>query len=162
MRKAVGISKPARMTGAYRNYRPITPDDVTTREAQLALALGPAIRWQLWLFFEPGAFGGQSLAMPCDDLPRRTPTDASEVLARMFTTVSQYTGCTELIVALERRGGPDPNALDRAWMAALADACHRAGVRLRSVLISHTSGVREHEPPQPSLDGPAERESVVP
>lgn len=153
---AVGASKSPCMTGAYRTYRPITPDDASTREAQLALALGPAIRWQLWLFFEPGAFGGESLAMPCDDLPRRPPTDASELLARMFTTVSQYTGCTELIVALERRGGADPNAIDRAWMVALADACHRANVRFRSVLISHTRGVREHQPP--SRDRAGERE----
>lgn len=157
---AVSISNPPCMTGAYRNYRPITPADVTTREAQLALALGPAIRWQLWLFFEPGAFGGQSLAMPCDDLPRRPPPDASELLARMFTTVSQYTGCTELIVAIERRGGPDPNALDRAWMSALAEACRRADVRLRSVLISHTRGVREHEPPLPR-NGADERGSTL-
>src|SRR6476660_4285095 len=137
--RAVGtvrVRHPPCMTAAYRSYRPITRDDVSTREAQLALALGPAIRWQLWLFFEPGAFGGESLAMPCDDLPRRPPADASDLLTQMFTTVSQYTGCTELIVALERRGGPDPNALDRAWIAALAEACNRADVRLRSVLIS--------------------------
>ena len=135
------------MNGAYRTYRPVAPDDVSTREEQLALALGPAIRWQLWLFFEPGASGGGSLAMPCDDLPRRPPADAGEVLAGMFAPVSEHTGCTEVIIALERRGGPDPNALDRAWMAAIAEACDRVGVRLRCVLISHTRGVRGHEPP---------------
>lgn len=53
------------MNVAYRTYVPITRDDLTTRQAQLALALGPAIRWQLWLFFEPGTFGGRARAHPC-------------------------------------------------------------------------------------------------
>ena len=52
---------------------------------------------------------------------------------------------------LERRGSPDPGRLDRDWMRVVADACDRAGVHLRSVLISHTRGVREHAPPESTL-----------
>lgn len=138
------------MNGAYRTYAPITRDDLTTREAQLALALGPAIRWQLWLFFEPGAFGGQGLAMPCDDLPRRPPSDVVELLAPMLSTVTDHIGPSELIVGLERKGGPDPTVVDRAWMSAFAEACERASVPFRSVLISHTRGVRERAAPRPA------------
>lgn len=136
------------MTGTYRTYRPVTDDDLSTREAQLALALGPAIRWQLWLFFEPGPFGGAGLAMPCDDLPRRPPADAATLLAPMLATVVEHIGPSELIVGLERRGGPDPTGVDRAWLAAMADACARASVTFRSVLISHSRGVREHPAPR--------------
>ena len=136
------------MNGAYRTYTPITTDDLTTREAQLAMALGPAIRWQLWLFFEPGTFGGHGLAMPCDDLPRRPPADAVELLTTMLSTVIDHVGPCELIVGLERWGGPDPTVVDLAWMSAFAEACARASVPFRSVLISHTRGVREHSAPR--------------
>ena len=139
------------MTGAFRTYRPVTADDLEPLEARIASVLGPAIRWQLWLFFPPSTFGGDGLSMPCDDLPRRPPADAADVLFTMIDAVARHTAHTELIIALERRGSPDPGRLDRDWMRVVADACDRAGVRLRSVLISHTHGVREHTPPEPTL-----------
>jgi len=139
------------MTGAYRTYRPVTADDLERLEARIASLLGPAIRWQLWLFFPPSAFGGDGLSVPCDDLPRRPPADAADVLFTMIDGVARHTAHTELILALERRGSPDPGRLDRDWMRVVADACDRAGVHLRSVLISHTRGVREHAPPEPTL-----------
>ena len=72
----------------------------------------------------------------------------------LFTAIDEiarHTAHTELILALERRGSPDPGRLDRDWMRVVADACDRAGVHLRSVLISHTRGVREHAPPESTL-----------
>ena len=146
------------MPGAFRTYRPtvtrpVTDDDLQTPEAQLALALGPALRWQLWLFFPANDDGFGGLAMPCDDLPRRAPADAADTLFTVIDGVARLSGATELIIGLERRGGPDPGRLDREWMLAVATAADRAGVRLRSVLISHTRGVREHEPPAPTLPG---------
>lgn len=145
------------MTGAFRTYaptvtRPVTDDDLQSPEAQLALALGPAIRWQLWLFFPANDDGFGGLAMPCDDLPRRAPADAAETLFTVIDGVAQFSAATELIIGLERRGSPVPGRLDREWMLAAATAADRAGVRLRSVLISHTRGVREHAPPAPTLD----------
>ena len=146
------------MTAAFRTYqpsitRPVTDDDLQTPEAQLAYALGPAIRWQLWLFFPANDDGFGGLAMPCDDLPRRAPTDAADTLFTVIDGVAQHSGATELIIGLERRGGPDPGRLDREWMLAATTGADRAGVRLRAVLISHTRGVREHEPPTPALVG---------
>lgn len=146
------------MTGAFRTYRPVTTrpvtdDDLQTPEARLALALGPAIRWQLWLFFPPDENGFGGAAMPCDDLPRRAPADASEVLFTVIDGVVKHAGAREFILGLERRGGPDPGRLDREWMRAASTAADRVGVRLRSVLISHTRGVREHAPPAPTLSG---------
>ncbi len=146
------------MTGAFRTYqptvtRPVADDDLQTPEAQLALALGPAIRWQLWLFFPANDDGFGGLAMPCDDLPRRAPANAADTLFTVIHAVAQHSGASELILALERRGGPDPGRLDREWMLAASTAADRAGVRLRAVLISHTRGVREHEPPAPTLVG---------
>ncbi|MBX9471059.1 hypothetical protein [Microcella sp.] len=146
------------MTGAFRTYqptvtRPVTDADLQTPEAQLAYALGPALRWQLWLFFPANDNGFGGLAMPCDDLPRRAPTDAADTLFTVIDGVAQHSGATELIIGLERRGGPDPGRLDREWMLAASTAADRAGVRLRAVLISHTRGVREHEPPAPTLAG---------
>lgn len=146
------------MPGSFRTYqptitRPITDDDLQTPEAQLAYALGPAIRWQLWLFFPPNEHGFGGLAMPCDDLPRRAPADAPDMLYNVVHAVAEHAGASELIIGLERRGGPDPGRLDREWMLAAATAADRAGVRLRSVLISHTRGVREHAPPPPTLAG---------
>ncbi len=143
------------MTGAFRTYRPITDDDLETPEATLAYALGPAIRWQLWLFFPPNAAGFDGAAMPCDDLPRRAPAEAADVLCNVITAVVDRAPVDELILGLERRGGPDTGRLDREWMLATADAADRAGVRLRSVLISHTRGVRKHAPPAPTLSGAA-------
>ena len=145
------------MTGAFRTYqptvtRPVTADDLQTPEAQLAYALGPAIRWQLWLFFPANESGFGGLAMPCDDLPRRAPAEAADVLHTVIGGVAQHTSATELILGLERRGGPDPGRLDREWMLAASTAADRAGVRLRAVLISHTRGVREHAPPAPTLE----------
>ena len=145
-----------RMTGAFRTYqptitRPVTDDDLQTPESQLALALGPAIRWQLWLFFPPNESGFGGLAMPCDDLPRRPPADAAETLFTVIDGVAAHCAASELILALERRGGPDPGRLDREWMLAAAQAADRAAVLLRSVLISHTRGVREHAPLAPLL-----------
>jgi len=144
----------ALMTGAFRNYRPVDDDDLQTPEAQIAYVLGPADRWQLWLFFVPGAFGGQSLSMPCDDLPRRPLADAATALGNLISVAREASGCTELILALERRGSPDPGRIDREWMRVVADAADRHEVRLRSVLISHTRGVREHAPPAPTLSEP--------
>lgn len=140
------------MTGAFRTYRPVTIDELETHEARLAFALGPALRWQLWLFFLPSPFGGGGMSMPCDDLPRRPPPESIETLARLIESVASALPATELILGLERRGGPDPTRIDREWMRVVCEASDRAGVRLRSVLISHTRGVREHEPPQPALD----------
>ena len=146
------------MTGAFRTYqptvtRPVTEDDLQTPEAQLAHALGPAIRWQLWLFLPANDDGFGGLAMPCDDLPRRAPADAADTLFTVIDGVARHSGATELILGLERRGGPDPGRLDREWMLAASSAADRAGVRLRAVLISHTRGVREHAPPAPTLTG---------
>jgi hypothetical protein len=119
---------------------------------QLAYALGPAIRWQLWLFFPANAFGFGGAAIPCDDLPRRAPAEAADVLHTVISAVTECAPASELILGLERRGGPDPGRLDREWMLAVSTAADRAAVRLRSVLISHTRGVREHEPPAPTLE----------
>lgn len=139
------------MTGAFRTYRPVTVDELETHEERLAFALGPALRWQLWLFFPPGPFGGEGVSMPCDDLPRRPPPDCVDGLARLIESVAEALPATQLILGLERRGGPDPNSIDREWMRVVSEAADRAGVRLRSVLISHTRGVREHAPPHPAL-----------
>lgn len=141
------------MTGAFRTYqptvtRPITDDDLQTPEARLAFALGPAI-----FFFPPNDLGFGGLAMPCDDLPRRAPAEAADTLFTVIAGVARHAGATELILALERRGGPDPGRLDRKWMLAASTAADRAAVRLRAVLISHTRGVREHAPPAPTLPG---------
>lgn len=140
------------MTGAFRNCRPVTEDDLTSPEARIAYVLGPAHRWQLWLFFVPGAFGGQSLSLPCDDLPRRPPHDAHVNIGNVVSVGREASRCTELILALERRGSPDPGRLDQEWMRVVADAADQHDVRLRSVLISHTRGVREHAPPAPTLE----------
>ena len=146
------------MTGTFRTYRPVTADDLQTPEEKLAFALGPALRWQLWLFFPPNAFGWGGAAMPCDDLPRRPPPEAGDTLFAVIDPVARRAPASELILGLERRGGPDPGRIDREWMRAVADAADRAGVRLRSVLISHTRGVREHEPLRPTLpDSAVER-----
>jgi len=141
------------MTGAFRTYRPLSDDDLETPEAKLAYALGPARRWQLWLFFPPNAAGFEGAAMPCDDLPRRAPAEAADVLRTVISAVVDRAPADELILGLERRGGPEPSRLDREWMLATADAADRAGVRLRSVLISHARGVREHALPAPTLSG---------
>ncbi|MEN9620317.1 MAG: hypothetical protein RL499_510 [Actinomycetota bacterium] len=147
--------------GAFRTYQPTitrpvadadADADPQSPEAQLAAALGPAIRWQLWFFFPPDSNGFGGLAMPCADLPRRAPGDAAETLFTVIDGVAQRSGARELIVALERRGGPDPGRLDREWMLAASTAAERAAVRLRSVLISHTRGVREHGPLAPMLE----------
>jgi hypothetical protein len=149
------------MTGAFRTYspvvrRPSTDDELQTPEAQFALALGPAIRWQLWLCFPPNESGFSGLAMPCADLPRRAPAEAADTLFTVIDGVAEYSGATELILALERRGSPDPGRLDREWMLAASTAADRAAVRLRAVLISHTRGVREHAPLTPLSGSTAE------
>lgn len=165
------------MTGTFRTYRPvppaapaaaarsaashgrtrvITPEHPLTEaelqspEAQLAYALGPALRWQLWLFSPPTDDGFAGLAMPCDDLPRRCPPDAGELLTPLLHGLHEA-GARTLIGALERTGGPDPTRFDREWMLALSAAAHEADLTLRSVLISHTRGVREHPAPSPAL-----------
>lgn len=145
------------MTGAYRTLvrddrpdRGVPPELADTLEAKLALALGPAIRWQLWLFFVPpeGAKPGEGgMSMPCDDLPRRPPPEAFDALTRLIGGVASALGSTELILGLERRGGPDPSHLDREWMRLVTSAADTAGVSVRSVLISHTRGVRGHSAP---------------
>lgn len=151
------------MTGTFRTYspvvrRPVTDDDLQSPEAQLASALGPAICWQLWLFFPPNESGFTGLAMPCADLPRRAPAEAADTLFTVIGGVAEHSGATELIVALERRGSPDPGRLDREWMLAASTAADRAAVRLRAVLISHTRGVREHAPLTPLSGSTAEPE----
>jgi len=153
------------MNGTFRTYRPAisqnptaqnpTADDLESPEEKLAFALGPALRWQLWLFFPPNAVGWGGAAMPCDDLPRRPPPDAADTLFAVIDPVARRAAAGELILALERRGGPDPGRIDREWMRAVADAADCAGVRLRSVLISHSRGVREHEPLAPTLSSPS-------
>lgn len=159
-------------TGTFRTYRPapptatsvhhagrtrvITPDhplteaELTSPEAQLAYALGPALRWQLWLFLPPTDDGFTGVAMPCDDLPRRCPADAGAVLVPLLHGLREA-GARTLIVGLERKGGPDPTRVDREWMLALSTAAHEADFTLGSVLISHTRGVREHPAPSPAL-----------
>ncbi|GAA1734723.1 hypothetical protein [Microcella frigidaquae] len=167
------------MTGTFRSYRPapladvghrsghrvghragrtrvITPEHPLTEaelespEAQLAYALGPALRWQLWLFLPPTDDGFTGLAMPCDDLPLRCPPDAGAILVPLLHGLHEA-GARTLIVGLERTGGPDPTRVDREWMLALSTAAHEADLTLRSVLISHTRGVREHPAPSPAL-----------
>jgi len=167
------------MTGTFRSYRPapladvghrsghrvghragrtrvITPEHPLTEaelespEAQLAYALGPALRWQLWLFLPPTDDGFTGVVMPCDDLPRRCPADAGAVLAPLLHGLREA-GARTLIVGLERKGGPNPTRFDREWMLALSTAAHDAHLTLRSVLISHTRGVREHPAPSPAL-----------
>ncbi len=145
------------MTGSYRTLvrddlpdRGIPPELADTLEAKLALALGPAIRWHLWLFFVPpeGAKPGEGgMSMPCDDLPRTPPPDAFDVLTRVIGSVAPAIGSTEIILALERRGSPEPGRLDRAWMRLVTTAADAVGVTVRSVLISHTRGVRGHNAP---------------
>ena len=164
------------MIGAFRTYRPappsaaashraghragrtrvITPEHPLTEaelqspEAQLAYALGPALRWQLWLLLPPTDDGFTGVAMPCDDLPRRCPADTVSFLAPLLHGLREA-GARTLIVGLERTGGPDPTRVDREWMLALSTAAHEADLTLRSVLISHTRGVREHPAPSPAL-----------
>ena len=148
---------PRMTTGAFRTYqptitRPATEHDFQTPEAHLAAALGAAICWQLWLFFPPDENGFAGLAMPCADLPRRAPADAADTLFAVIDGVAQSTGAREFIIALERRGSPHPGRFDREWMLAASTAADRAALRLRSVLISHTRGVREHAPLAPTLE----------
>ena len=153
------------MTGTFRTYRPappgrrtrvVTPEHPLTEaelespEAQLAHALGPALRWQLWLFLPPTDAGFTGVAMPCDDLPRRCPADAAAMLTPLLHGLCDA-GARTLVIALERKGGPDPTRFDREWMLALSTAAHDADLTLRSVLISHTRGVREHPAPSPAL-----------
>ena len=164
------------MIGAFRTYRPappsaaashraghragrtrvITPEhplseaELQSPEAQLAYALGPALRWQLWLLLPPTDDGFTGVAMPCDDLPRRCPADTVSFLAPLLHGLREA-GARTLIVGLERTGGPDPTRVDREWMLALSTAAHEADLTLRSVLISHTRGVREHPAPSPAL-----------
>lgn len=130
--------------------RPLTEAELQSPEAQLAHALGPALRWQLWLFLPPTDDGFAGLAMPCDDLPRRYPPDVGELLTPLLHGLHEA-GARTLIVALERKGGPDPTRFDREWMLALSTAAHDADLPLGSVLISHTHGVREHPAPSPAL-----------
>lgn len=129
---------------------PLTETELQTPEAQLAFALGPALRWQLWLFLPPTDDGFAGVAMPCDDLPRRCPADAVSFLSPLLSGLHDA-GARTLIVALERKGGPDPSRFDREWMLALSTAAHEADLTLRSVLISHARGVREHPAPSPAL-----------
>lgn len=165
------------MTGTFRTYRPappaaavashsvghragrtrvttpkhpLTEAELASPEAQLAYALGPALRWQLWLFLPPTDDGFTGLAMPCDDLPRRCPADAGAVLVPLLHGLREA-GARTLIVGLERKGGPDPTRFDREWMLALSTAAHDADLTLGAVLISHTRGVREHPAPSPAL-----------
>jgi hypothetical protein len=167
------------MTGTFRSYRPapladvshrsghrvghraghtrvITPEHPLTEaelqspEAQLAYALGPALRWQLWLFLPPTDDGFTGVAMPCDDLPRRCPADTVSFLAPLLHGLREA-GARTLLLGLERTGGPDPTRVDRGWMLALSTAAHEADLTLGSVLISHTRGVREHPAPSPAL-----------
>ena len=79
------------MTGAFRTYRPVAADDLERLEARIASVLGPAIRWQLWLFFPPSAFGGDGLSMPCNDLPRRPPADAADMLFTAIDEIARHT-----------------------------------------------------------------------
>jgi len=143
----------ANMTGTFRTYRPITADDLQTPEEQLAYVLGPALKWQLWLFFPPNSEGFGGAAMPCDDVPRRPPPEAVDTLFTVIDAVAKRSSCTQLIIGLERRGGPELNRIDREWMRVAAEASDRAGVRVRSVLLSHTRGVRHYDPLAPTLTG---------
>jgi hypothetical protein len=133
------------MTTPPLDHPPLrTEDDVLARVRRL---VGHAVTdRQLWVMLVDGDDHQAPVVVPISDLPRhperRGLAALSHVLAGLRAELATARGPGSVIFARERSGTDDVLPLDRAWAAALAEACRSAEVTLRGVYLSTPGGVR--------------------
>jgi hypothetical protein len=104
--------------------------------------IGGACRRQLWFLFLDEHGVQLPVLMPIADPPLMPPPPESDVLLAMVGHLVEAVEASAIVLVVERPGGEEVSASDRAWAGALHAACHGVGVPLRALLLSHDHGVR--------------------
>jgi hypothetical protein len=112
--------------------------DALVRERAAAL-IGRAIRRQLWVMFLDEDDVQLPVLVPIEGLPAEP--EAGDQLARALRELVDRVAAHSVVLVLERYGGEELTASDRAWASALHDATAAGAVRLRGILLSHRRGV---------------------
>lgn len=127
-------------TPAYEDSTlvPLSTDALIQERA--AALIGKAIRRQLWVMFLDENDVQLPVLMPIEGLPAEP--EAENLLSKALRELVDGVGAHSVILMLERYGGEELTASDRAWASALHDATGVGAVRLRGILLSHRRGVR--------------------
>ncbi|HWU45825.1 MAG TPA: hypothetical protein VN133_03595 [Humibacter sp.] len=119
---------------------PLTSDEeILDRVAEL---LERANQRQVWMLFLDDHDVQLPLLIPISDYPTAPNGDEAPAFAATIAAASREIGAVGVVLIWERYAGPAATASDRAWAAAMTEACPRAGVKVRAQLLCHRSGVR--------------------
>lgn len=119
---------------------PLSSEDaILDRVADL---LERANQRQVWVLFLDDHDVQLPLLIPVADYPTAPNDDEAPAFAATIAAASGEIGAAAVVLVWERYAGPDATASDRAWAAAMTQACPRAGVNVRAQLLCHRSGVR--------------------
>ena len=118
---------------------PLATDDLI--EERVAALVGRACRRQLWFLFLDANSVQLPLIMPIAD-PPPTPDDSIGRLAGLIAEKVDDSGASSVIVVIERYAEATFSHSDKLWARALTEELDAIDIAVRSVMISHRSGVR--------------------
>jgi hypothetical protein len=126
------------------DLEPLTSPELI--EQRVASLIGRAQSRQVWLLFLHADDVQSPLIMPVSDAP--LVPDIADVAqwASVIGEASEAVGANAVIVVLERYAAERLSDADRAWARFTRDGCHKAGVTLRAVVLSHRRGVTLVDP----------------
>ncbi len=119
--------------------QPLTTNDLI--EERVSALVGAACRSQLWFLFLDKHDVQLPLIIPISDPPNR-PDAGVERLAELIEDKACDAGARSVILVIERCTDAMFTHADKLWARCLTEELATAGMRVRSVLISHTTGVR--------------------
>lgn len=117
----------------------VSDSDVHRRVSDL---IGHARSRQIWFLFLDQENCQLPLIMPVDGHPSAPSSDDLEWMARRIRELCDACDAAGLILVIERFASDSLTPQDVAWARMLHDACDRAQIPLRALLLSHRSGVR--------------------
>ena len=119
---------------------PITSDDeIVERVSEL---LERATQRQVWMLFLDDEDVQLPLLIPISDYPTSPGDDEAPAFAAHIGAVMRDVEAASVVIVWERYASAHATPSDRAWAAAMSEACADAGVRVRAQLLCHRTGVR--------------------
>jgi hypothetical protein len=128
----------------------LTEEAIEVRVGEL---IGRANIRQLWLLFLDEESVQLPLLIPIDELPADPTDDATNSVISNLRELMDNVSAESIVLVWERYGSPNLTAQDAAWARSLAGACSANSVDLRSMLLSHRTGVRRIDPAEYHLAG---------
>ena len=119
---------------------PITDDaELVERVRDL---LERATQRQVWMLFLDDEDIQLPLLVPISDYPTSPRGDEAPAFAAHIGAVMRDVGAASVVIVWERYADAGATASDRAWAAAMCEACADAGVPVRAQVLCRRDGVR--------------------